>query len=314
MYYMAQQKTLSLAQFQNYFFQALDVIPLPILVSQGGTFTSSNENDNRQHLYFNQAFVKELGYTVRDIPDLLAWFTTAYPEPEYRQEVVQQWRKEIDSSLVSGKSVVEMPALIQCGDGSRRWFTVSAQMKADCKPDWHIVTFQNIHQLKVSLEEVLHLSNSDPLTHLTNRRGLESWIEDREFGCEVGVIMLDLDHFKAINDKFGHMAGDQLLCTVATILWQSTGIDASCVRWGGEEFLVALSDVASKEVVAIAEKIRYHIASFGFYWQGEPVPVTVSVGCSVGVLVDGLDSLIKKADVALYQAKLCGRNQVVCFD
>ncbi|WP_214653195.1 GGDEF domain-containing protein, partial [Vibrio anguillarum] len=268
----------------------------------------------RQHLYFNQTFVKELGYTIQDIPDISTWFTTVYPDPEYRQEVALMWEKEVHASMLANRQIAEIPALIKCGDGLQRWFTVSAQIKAECQPNWHIVTFQNIHQLKASLEEVLHISNSDPLTHLTNRRGLEYWIEDRELGCDVGVIMLDIDHFKSINDNFGHMAGDQLLCTLANILWQSTSIDACCVRWGGEEFLVALPGASPQEVIAMANKIRYHIASFGFYWQGKLVPVTVSAGCTTGVLFDGLDSLIQKADVALYQAKLGGRNQVVCFD
>lgn len=310
---MAHKEAFSLAQFQDYFFRALDVIPLPILVSQGISSVSAGKNENRRHLYFNQTFVKEFGYTIQDIPDISVWFTTAYPEPEYRQEVSVRWEKEICASLLAGKSVAEMPSLIQCGDGSRRWFTVSAQIKTEYQPDWHIVTFQNIHQLKASLEEVVHLSNSDPLTHLTNRRGLESWIDDRAFSSDVGVIMLDIDHFKAINDNFGHAAGDQLLCTLASILWQCTKVDACCVRWGGEEFLVALPSVSSKEVTAMASKIRHHIASFGFYWQGELLPVTVSVGCATGV-VGGFDDLIHKADAALYQAKQGGRNQVVCFD
>ncbi|MBF4237540.1 GGDEF domain-containing protein, partial [Vibrio anguillarum] len=87
---MTQVDGLSLTQFQDYFFRSLDIIPLPIVVSQGIISTIEGDN-NRQHLYFNQTFVKELGYTIQDIPDISTWFTTVYPDPEYRQEVALRW-------------------------------------------------------------------------------------------------------------------------------------------------------------------------------------------------------------------------------
>jgi len=124
--------------------------------------------------------------------------------------------------------------------------------------------------------------------------------------------MIDIDHFKRVNDTLGHLVGDNILRKVADIIKNSMRVSDVFGRFGGEEFLAFLPQVYTHGVFNIAEKIRKNIqeeTSFG-------IPVTVSIGGSStiidGVVEDTIHELIKKADEHLYEAKRAGRNQVVC--
>lgn len=164
-------------------------------------------------------------------------------------------------------------------------------------------------------EELHHLSEIDPLTGLFNRRGMLERFESEiarqsRHGGSMGLLLLDLDHFKRINDTFGHAAGDLALCEVAKVL-QSTkrGYDHSA-RWGGEEFLMLMPNCSQTDLLVIAERIREGIAALKIQAGASTFNFTVSIGAHHPTSPQTLDTMLQKVDDALYAAKDAGRNCV----
>jgi len=159
-------------------------------------------------------------------------------------------------------------------------------------------------------------AQTDPLTGLLNRRGLElslHYILDQTKLKErpVTVAMLDIDHFKSVNDKLGHMVGDTLLHTVAEVLENGLRGEDLAVRWGGEEFLVLLIDSDLSRAQIVFERIRNQISSLKI--PGLDRPLTVSVGLAGSKTPKSVDEIydwIEKADYALRQAKTSGRDRI----
>lgn len=156
-------------------------------------------------------------------------------------------------------------------------------------------------------------SITDPLTELYNRLGItqvaEGIFANTETKKNVGVVLFDIDHFKKINDRYGHDIGDQVLVDVATTARRVIRHSDSLARWGGEEFLLLSSVRDNGEGLLLAEKIRSAIASHVFPLE-ENNSVTVSLGFTMLKASDSLESAVKRADLALYQAKAEGRNRV----
>jgi diguanylate cyclase (GGDEF)-like protein len=159
-----------------------------------------------------------------------------------------------------------------------------------------------------------NLSMIDPLTGLYNRRGLENKINMLTVppsGCHF-VVLLDIDHFKAYNDNYGHTMGDQALVQVAITIRDSVRSRDIVVRYGGEEFLVLLTNVSEDYATQLAERVRLRVQGLKIphrFNQLESTTVTLSAGISA---LDKLDvsSAIRAADAALYQAKNNGRNNI----
>jgi len=171
--------------------------------------------------------------------------------------------------------------------------------------------------LRASVTQTIEMAVTDGLTGLHNRRYLDSHLQtlfDRASTRHrpLSLMITDLDRFKSINAAYGHDAGDAVLREFARRLRKNVrGIDLAC-RYGGEEFVVVMPDTEQKIAEKVAERIRSEIAEVGFEIAGTMMPVTVSVG--VSSLKRGQDSvadLMKRADVALYEAKQSGRNRVV---
>ena len=177
-------------------------------------------------------------------------------------------------------------------------------------------------ELKQNNELLRQLSEQDPLTGLANRRHFENVLEQKVSGlpheqCEaelVAVLMIDLDHFKAFNDRHGHQAGDRCLKLVAQALKSLFPADYGVLaRFGGEEFIAALRERSPGEAEELAEAMREAIEALFDPNHKEPRPlVTASIGLALGPAESSLntDDLIEMADVALYSAKRGGRNRV----
>lgn len=157
----------------------------------------------------------------------------------------------------------------------------------------------------------------DPLTGLHNRRFLDEMRASlvagaQRRGTRLGLLMCDLDHFKAVNDTYGHEAGDAVLRDLARVIAGGLRASDSLIRWGGEEFLAVLSDPQPDTSLAVAERVRGAVEAFLFQHQGVTIRKTVSIGLAE-FPEDGatLDDVINSADAALYQAKEGGRNRVV---
>lgn len=176
-------------------------------------------------------------------------------------------------------------------------------------------------QLESMLHHVEALAITDALTGLFNRRRFADVLK-REFAVTkrykntLSCLMIDLDHFKRINDRYGHDAGDQVLKEVARrILTTLREVDVPA-RYGGEEFAVLLPHTGKREALIAAERIRGLVRSAEFTFDSENVQLTASIGVSgnIDVPTGQPQDLVKAADLALYQAKELGRDQVVLFD
>jgi len=171
----------------------------------------------------------------------------------------------------------------------------------------------------------------DPLTQTGNRRFFKRRLrEELAFGARhrraVGLLMIDIDHFKRVNDEFGHVVGDQVLTELGRILKDSVRNEDTVYRFGGEEFCILTRAVRSVGLYTLAERIRLAVEFFALPAEGGPVRITVSVGATYvepeelsGLTTMGADGdgdvtqhvLVQRADSALYQAKRKGRNRVV---
>lgn len=161
---------------------------------------------------------------------------------------------------------------------------------------------------------------NDPLTHLPNRRrffevGLREMERTRRTGTALWVLMIDIDHFKRINDTAGHAMGDQVLVAVGRGLSRSVRITDLAGRLGGEEFAVLLIDGAPAGAARVAESIRSAIEAMTVEgWTDRHGPVTTSVGCASSAAKETFEDVLSAADEALYRAKEGGRNRVVIED
>jgi diguanylate cyclase (GGDEF)-like protein len=154
----------------------------------------------------------------------------------------------------------------------------------------------------------------DPLTGMFNRRGFAeatARMIDREAnaGRPVTVMIFDIDHFKSINDRFGHPAGDEVLKLFAAVVTSTLRMTDVSGRIGGEEF-AALLPCSIEEALIAAERVREAFAASGIAVDDTPVETTVSIGVAGGPAFTELDVLLAAADTALYQAKRAGRNRV----
>jgi two-component system cell cycle response regulator len=167
------------------------------------------------------------------------------------------------------------------------------------------------------VEESQRQAATDPLTGLMNRRAFKD-AADREIaraerqGHPLAALLLDVDHFKHINDQRGHAGGDVVLASLGKLLAGEIRRMDFAGRWGGEEFVVLLGDSDRDTALAVAERIRAAVAAARVEDEaGEPIPVTVSVGVAVHVAGESIGSVLGRADAGMYLAKSLGRNRVM---
>jgi diguanylate cyclase (GGDEF)-like protein len=159
-------------------------------------------------------------------------------------------------------------------------------------------------------ETLRRLSTIDPLTGVLNRRGIEGALVNRAAGiAETAVLLVDIDHFKQVNDVHGHATGDEVLRRVAGAISAAVRSSDTVGRWGGEEFLVVSAYCPPQHAVRLAEKIRAHIAAATTEEPGA-LPVTASVGVAMLARADDFEEGFQRADAALYRAKAAGRDRV----
>jgi diguanylate cyclase (GGDEF)-like protein len=164
------------------------------------------------------------------------------------------------------------------------------------------------------LEETRRLANSDGLTGLQNRRRVTERLDlelerTRIFGTSLSLLLCDVDHFKQVNDRFGHNIGDEVLIRVASTLQETIHQPDLVGRWGGEEFLVVLPDTDADGARLIGERLRRAIESLPPVVCG-PERVTCSIGCTTREGDTPAAAFVDRADQALYRAKKNGRNRV----
>lgn len=208
------------------------------------------------------------------------------PEDEYEHHI----NEFIEALSKYGKVTLEMELL---GESLQRLW----------KENRLLSTQASVDELTGVLNRRGFFNNIKPLGHLALRN--KSY---------VGVIMIDIDHFKKINDTYGHRKGDEILAIVANTLKNEIRTSDSIGRYGGEEFIIFLSSIDQNSVYTFAEKIRKHVE----LKNHDDIKVTISIGISHGNLKENVEkeimTLINKADSCLYEAKRTGRNKVVVCD
>jgi diguanylate cyclase (GGDEF)-like protein len=166
--------------------------------------------------------------------------------------------------------------------------------------------------------ELQRLTQIDPLTEVANRRHLanrleEEFMRSRRYERPLSLGMLDIDHFKRLNDTFGHPAGDHALVHVAAVIKQTLRCHDFIARYGGEEFVLLLPETAADRAVPACERVRASVERTEIWLDDRRMQVTVSIGVASlpHQLLETPNELIALADTALYDAKFTGRNRVV---
>ena len=165
-------------------------------------------------------------------------------------------------------------------------------------------------------QQALKAALRDELTDFGNKRALAASLH-REAELSIrhdsplSIVMLDIDHFKAINDCYGHLAGDSILKDLAATIKKCARQSDLCFRYGGEEFLLILDNTDKQQALFVAERIRKTVAEYSYLYNGKIIPVTISLGTATFNQKETLESLQTRADEALYCAKNQGRNVVV---
>jgi len=190
-----------------------------------------------------------------------------------------------------------------------------AEMVARVHVQMQIKSLQD--ELRRSNELLLQLAQTDPLTRLYNRRHLYEKLEIELNRCHrsrnpISLIMTDIDHFKRVNDQYGHQVGDEVLTKVADLLQEQLRTYDMAARYGGEEFCLVLPETDLEAACDVAERIRRRVEEIRFPAPMDKHTLTMSFGVAAydGTTEGSIDEIIRVADDALYEAKNSGRNQV----
>lgn len=259
------------------------------------------------NLRANPAWLELFGYTEDELETLN--IADLYANPEDRTPLLRQ---------IARSGLVADEVRFKKKDGTI--FDCARTVAARRDADGNIVSFQGIMrdvtEQKRAYDELARLARYDTLTGLLNRRAvlerLEDWLRHvQRYGGQFCVIMLDLDHFKQVNDEYGHQVGDHVLAQTADVLRKGVRQTEVVGRYGGEEFLVVLPHTDRKGARVVAERIRSRMEKTAMdNGRGGTFAITVSLGISAHQREDHVDSLVRRADEALYTAKANGRNRV----
>ncbi|WP_455756946.1 GGDEF domain-containing protein [Sulfurimonas sp.] len=198
-------------------------------------------------------------------------------------------------------------------DGEDRYFKPHAKKLLIENQELHIIIFDEITKELQKIQILEDEASRDSLTKLFNRGKFDDVLSkeivlSKITSSPLSIIFLDIDHFKVVNDTYGHDVGDYILIELAKILKSTIRTGDFVARWGGEEFVVTLQSTDSKTASILAEKIRKNVENYTFAKGGEQ---TVSLGVTQYNQNDTQESFTKRVDDALYEAKKTGRNKVV---
>lgn len=294
---------------ENVIFEThFDIIPFDIYVV---------DVENHKIIYMNRRLKERLG----DYIGLCCY------ETFYEQDRPCLFCKIKELVAKDGKPNGKTFVFEHFNDMDDRWYQL--QEKAICWPDGRIAKYSiavDISELKetqnrlaeahaslaLKTKELEVVSSTDRLTGTYNRLKLDEFLKaeferSKRYSNPLSIIMLDIDRFKVVNDTYGHQAGDEVLCEISGIFERSIRKTDLLGRWGGEEFLIICTETGLKGAQAMAEKIRIAI-------EAHPFALVESLTASLGVSElrgeDTMESIINRADSALYKAKQMGRNRV----
>lgn len=230
-------------------------------------------------------------------------------------------RKLFLERLEKKQEIQDFEILVKSSAGNMPfWLLVSANAM-DYNNDVVLYTaFQDITDRKRREDLLRSQADRDPLTSIYNRRyfevhAAEKIMSARRSKAPFAILMLDADHFKKVNDSYGHKIGDKVLIELASVCERTLRADDLVARYGGEEFIIFLENVDAQTAFLVAGRLREAINSSIVYSdKNDPIHFSVSIGVAPSGISDNVDAMIKMADDAMYLAKLNGRNRVEIFD
>ena len=265
--------------------------------------------------YRNPAFIQITGYDAQAVPDIATWWLKAYPDPAYRQHVRTRWNTLAEQARQGNGLMEPQECIVTHADGQPRTLQISGALLGSGQ----LVVLQDLTFNKVAEAKINYLEFYDALTQLPNRRLMlknlqQALIASARQGDYGALLMLDIDHFKTVNETLGHECGDALLRQVAERLHSCTQERYVVARHGDDEFVILLEDLAPQvgQAVTLAEAFGQRVLDAfraPFVLGQRPQHCTASIGITLfqgeG---DGADELLKRADLAMYQAKVAGRD------
>lgn len=287
--------------------EILAVLPDPVFVlSRSGRYLTVTGGTDTRYYHDGSSLIGKY------IADVLAeekakWFIDEI------ENALEKGGLHIVEYTLSGSDVKDLP---QDGPDHPIWFegriqALGFQVDGEDAVLWVASNISARHDME---EQLRTLSQTDSLTGLSNRRRFSEMATEEltraiRYKHPISMLIFDIDHFKTINDNFGHQAGDGALVELAQVVLDCTRESDSVARWGGEEFTVLMPFTGLVAAASVGEKIREKVAQHPFK---NGLKLTVSIGVAEWQLHDeSVDSLVSRADDALYQAKETGRNRII---
>jgi len=226
---------------------------------------------------------------------------SSYKDTNEKFEKLTQMHEKTLNSCTDAK--IDVPSIIE------KFNDIQEHMMSEVQKANNTIT-----QLSTQVKTLEKDTNLDPLTKIFNRRALTSYLnkicQNKKNNYESHLLILDVDDFKIINDKYGHIAGDKILIFIANILKKTIRDGDNVFRYGGEEFIVILNRLNKDQCKVITLRILEFIRKSKLIYKGESINVTMSIGSTMLSENDTPDTMIARADKALYRAKGKGKDQM----
>lgn len=274
---------------------------------------------------WNRAAENISGYSAQEVLGRDDIWNLLYPDENYRNSILEKAMEIINH----GHELTDFETVITTKEGSHKTLSWNTHDIKDAQNNviGSLAIARDITQLRKhekelqfmtdELEEknmeLKRLSITDKLTGLYNRLRLDETLEEelersKRFGHPLGVILVDVDYFKNVNDAHGHQAGDRVLVEIAGILKNNVRKIDTVGRWGGEEFMIICPETAREDSEKVAQTLREKIAAYDFHVAEQ---ITACFGVSAYNAGESITKVVARADEALYKAKRNGRNRVV---
>jgi diguanylate cyclase (GGDEF)-like protein/PAS domain S-box-containing protein len=279
------------------------------IIDEKGTYIDVFGGTERS-LYDDAYLLK--GRNIHDFtPQQFATFFMTYVHQALQSDSLTVFEYQLETSLIEGTT--------KNGPGGMQWFEARIYPLNQKFGEYRAVTalILNISERKHLQHQLRELSYQDAMTKVANRRyfferfseQLEHYAIDK---VPLAILLLDVDHYKRINDTYGHLAGDKVLQELVFLIRQEIPKESLLARFGGDEFVISIEQKPFEEVKKLAKGLRQKIANHSFFYNGQTLPVTVSIGATeVTVFDTDTTSVIGRADIALYKAKAGGRNKEI---
>lgn len=266
--------------------------------------TTTDEHGVITHV--SDAFCKVSGYSKEE---LIGQTNVLVRHPENSPAIYEELWKTLKSGML-------WEGDLRCVNKSGEIFWLHKIISPEFDSQGKAIGYTSIDYDCTNAKIIENMSVTDQLTKIYNRRKLDEALETEmvrynRYKSDFSVILLDIDHFKNVNDTYGHSEGDRVLVELANILKNNTRSTDTVGRWGGEEFLIIAAGTDSKQCLFLAEKLRAAVQDHDFGLAGQ---ITISLGCARYKYGDTIAHFIVNADNSLYKAKQGGRNRVELYD